>query len=284
MAEKGKQIAWAFLVAGVLCLVGEAILVAVCFTPLYEMGFHSVVALLVFGIFGGILFLVGIYPKLEEKAGIGAIMPLSGLMASVAGMFCGMAEETGSKSKAARGVLIELMGKVILLSIVIASIVSAVYYFSGLLGPLGAPYAPGGIEADLIGPPNGTADGPPTGVPVSVDPLGFVWAFVIGGAIGAFFQLLFMLSKLPVPRFLVLSFSLGALLVPTGIMKALVQLSGAGTMVHIFDCGEAVVSTFSALLGGNIIPFLSIIALFAIVYLVGICFGLAKLSLTSEGK
>lgn len=280
--EKLKELAWAFLIGGSLCLVGQVLLVLVCFTPLYERGLHALAALLLLGIFGGVLFLADIYPKLEKKGGMGAVMPFSGLMVSVASMFCEAAQETGSKSKAAGIVLSQLMGKVILLAMVIAVMLSTVYYFSGLLGSLAAPYAPGGINVALVGPPNGTEAGPPAGIPVSINGMGFVWAFIIGGALAALFQIAVSLFKLPVPIFLVLAFSLGAALVPTGIMKALVQLSGAGTLVYIFDCGEATVATFSAFLQGNFLPFLSLIALFAVVYAVGICFALIKISLGSK--
>lgn len=273
-----KQLGWSFLVGGLIALVAEVILVLVCLTPLYEMGFHTVASLLLLGIMGGILFVVGVYPKLEEKAGIGAIMPISGLMSAVSGMFCGAFKETGSKRKAAFAVLINLMGKVVLLAIVISAVIGSIYYFTGVLGPLGAPYAPGGITVDMIGPPNGTADGPPNGIPTGVDYIGFIWAFVVGGIIGAVFQAVFMLSRLSVPTFLVVAFTLGAVLVPTGCMKTLVELSGAGTIMYIFDCGEAVVSTFSALLEGNVIPFFSIVGMFVLIYLFGLGFGLIKLS------
>lgn len=228
-----KELAWSFLIGGALCLVGEIILVAVCFTPLYEMGFQAVTSLLLLGIFGGILFVFGVYQKLEQKGGMGAVMPLSGLMAAIAGMFCEVSQQLDSKGKAAFLVLRDLMAKVILLSITLSAVISAVYYFSGLLGAFCAPYAPGGVEVALVGPPNGTEAGPPAGIPVGIHWMGFLWAFVVGGALGALFQLAISLTKLPVPTFLVIMFVLGAILVPTGIMKALVQLSGAGTLVYI---------------------------------------------------
>jgi hypothetical protein len=284
--EYGKAMGGAFLVGGLLCLLCEIILVIFSNTPLYAAGFSALVSLLVMGVIGSILFIAGIYPKLEKFGGMGAVLPFSGLAAAVAGITVGVGKATGSVGKGAITAFIEIMTKVIWLGIAISMVIGAIYHFTGLEGTFTTPYAPAGVAVEMVGPPNGTAEGPPNGVPAGVDFMGFVWAFVIGGVLCALFQAVQMLTKIPPPIYLMVLLVLGALLTATGAMKFLVGLSGAGTLLLIFDAGEGTVATFSALLAGvpGPVPFISFILLFVILWVLGVIAGAIRLSMDKRAE
>jgi hypothetical protein len=278
----GKAIGGAFIVGAVLVTIGQAFMVLLSHTPLYAAGFSTIVLLVCMGLLGSVLFLADIYPKLESFGGMGAVLPFSGLASAVAGMTFGIGKEAGGPGKGAIVALIELGCKVVLLGTAICLALGAIYYFSDFGTVFTAPYAPGGVMVEHVGPPNGAEAGPPNGVPVGVDPLAFMWAFLIGGALCAIAQLLLMLTKLPVGVFLVILFAIGAILTPFGVMKWLVILGGAGCQVLILDAGEAVVSTFVALLSGNPLPFISVLCLFVILFAMGIITGFIKTAMTKD--
>ncbi|MDR3052735.1 MAG: SpoVA/SpoVAEb family sporulation membrane protein [Coriobacteriales bacterium] len=274
-----KNIGGAFLVGGVLSVVGQLLIVLFSFTPLYAQGLSTLFVLYGMGILGGALFLFDIYPKIERFGGMGAVMPFSGLMAAIASCVFGVGSATKSPGKGISAAFVDLIVKVVILGTVICAALGSVYYFAGILGPLTAPYAPAGIVVTNVGAPNGTEAGPPMGIPVGVDFVAFLWAFVVGGLICALAHAVLEITKLPVPVFLVIIFSLGALLVPTGAMKFLVSFGGAGCQVMVFDAGEAIVSTFTLLFQGNFLPFAEVLALFVALYATGALFGVIKLAM-----
>jgi stage V sporulation protein AC len=283
MVEKpsyGKAIGGAFLVGGMLGVVGEALVVLYSHTPLYAAGFSTIVALATLGLIGAVLFIVGIYPKLETFGGMGAVLPFSGLAAAVAGATFGVGKASGSMGKGALTSFVELLCKVVLIGTAICCLIGTAVFFTGLGAVHTAPYAPGGVLVEMVGPPNGSEAGPPNGVPVGVEPLAFVWAFVISSILCALAQLVLMLTRLPMPVFLVSLFTIGALLTPTGFMKFLASLGGGGFQVMIIDAGEAIVSTFGALLQGNFVPFLSVLCLFVFLYTIGILAGFIKIAMS----
>jgi hypothetical protein len=278
----GKAIGGAFIVGALLGTIGQLFMVLLSHTPLYSAGFSTIAVLICMGLLGVILFLADIYPKLESFGGMGAVLPFSGLAAAVAGITFGVGREKGGPGKGAVVALIEMLCKVVLIGTAICMALGAIYFFTGFGTVFTAPYAPGGVLVEHVGPPNGGEAGPPNGVPAGINPLGFVWAFLICGALCAVAQLIFMLTKLPQGIYLVILFSAGALLTPFGIMKWLVTVGGGGCQVLILDAGEAVVSTFAALLGGNPVPFISVLCLFAILFAMGIIGGFIKTSLTKN--
>jgi stage V sporulation protein AE len=278
----GKAIGGAFIVGAVLVTIGQVFMVLLSHTPLYAAGFSTLALLVCMGILGSVLFLADIYPRLEGFGGMGAVLPFSGLASAVAGMTFNIGKEAGGPGKGAVVAIIEMGCKVVLLGTAICMVLGAVYYFSGFGTVFMAPYSPGGVLVEQVGPPNGTEAGPPNGVPVGVDPLAFLWAFLIGGTLCAIAQLILMLTKLPMGVFLVILFGVGAALTPFGVMKWLVMLGGAGCQVLILDAGEAVASTFAALLSGNPLPFISILCLFVILFAMGIATGFIKTAMTKS--
>ncbi|MCL1799711.1 MAG: hypothetical protein FWG23_08265 [Eggerthellaceae bacterium] len=286
MEEKpnyGKAIGGAALVGGVFGVVGMGLVAAYSFTPLYGQGVSIFFVLGTLGLIGAILFLCGVYPKLEAIGGMGAVLPICGFVSAVAGATFGASKATGSAGKGALVAVVELLCKVVLVAIALCCVVATIMHFTNLGTVFTAPYAPGGISVDQVGAPWGSADGPPMGVPVSLDPLSFVWAFVVAALVTATAQAVLMLTKLPVPIYLVILLTLGAILTPFGIMKALAVLGGGGFQVLIVDAGEAITSTFYALLQGNFMPFVYVLLLFGFLFVVGILTGWIKLAM-AKGK
>jgi hypothetical protein len=287
MGEKpnfGTAILGALIVGGILGVLGEALVVAWSFTPLYGMGFSTVAVLASIGVIGVILFDLGLWDKIEKIGGMGSVLPFCGLAAALAGTTFGTAMATGSKAKGAAKTFVEMIVKIVLFGTAINIVIAVIVFLTGFGAANYAPYAPGGVMVENVGPPNGTAAGPPMGVPVAVDPMAFVWAFVFAGVISAVLQLILMLTKIPMPAYLVTLFSLGGVLAPFGVMKAAVATSGGGFQVQVFDAGEAIVSTFSAFLSGNFTPFISVLCLFAFLYAVGVLGGFIRLAIAGGKK
>lgn len=283
MEEKpnfGKAIGMAALVGGCLGLLGHILVVLFSFTPLYLQGQSIFLVLGTLGIIGAILFVTGTYPKLEAIGGMGAVLPFCGLSAAVAGATFGVGKATGSGKKGAMVAIIELLVKVVLVGTALCCVIAVVVFFSGFGAIFTAPYAPGGIVVTQVGPPNGSADGPPMGIPVSVDFLAFVWSFITVAVLSAITQAILMLTKVPMSVYLVILFVLSGICTPFGLIKGLVSVTGGGFMVLIAGAGEAIVSTFYAFLQGNFLPFLLVLCLFVFLFAIGIGAGLIKLSMT----
>lgn len=91
-----KKIALAFLVGGLLALLGQVffVLLVTVFgstSPIPGPG-----TLILMGLFTLITFPLGLYQKIEKLGEFGAILPFSGLAAAAAGTFCKVKEESGS--------------------------------------------------------------------------------------------------------------------------------------------------------------------------------------------
>jgi len=259
--------------------VGAVLVMFFSLTPLYEQGLSTFFALASFGILGALLYLLGIYPKIEAFGGLGAMLPFAGLAAACAGMTYDVGKATGSGARGAQTVFVDLLAKVVLMGALLSCAVGFVVFLTNFGTAFAAPYAPGGVVVSEVGPPYGSAEGPSMGVPVGIDPLALVWAFAAAALVCALAQLLLMLTKLPVFKFIVILFLVSALLTPFGIMYEATSLAGGGLQVLVFGAGEALVSTFVTLLGGRALPFILILCLFAFLYLLGVGTGLLKLSL-----
>ncbi|MCI3923181.1 stage V sporulation protein AE [Paenibacillus sp. TRM 82003] len=66
----------------------------------------------------------------------------------------------------------------------------------------------------------------------------FFWAFVVGGAICVFGQLLFDVAKLPPPHTMVTLVVIGAVLDGFGLYDPLIEFAGAGVTVPITSFGN----------------------------------------------
>ena len=96
--KKLKSLAWAFLIGGLIALVGQLALTA------FEAVLGSSpllvpVWLLSMGFLGTVLFNLGIYPKLEKIGGCGAMINIPGLPSAIAGIIVGTKRSGGTVAK-----------------------------------------------------------------------------------------------------------------------------------------------------------------------------------------
>lgn len=117
-----KPILSAFVIGGILSVVGQFFIVI--FASILGMSSPLVgpLALVALGLVGGILFIAGIYQKLEKIGGYGAILPFSGLAAAVAGLFVGAKAEKGSSYdglKASLSLIVYVIGIGTILSVIV---------------------------------------------------------------------------------------------------------------------------------------------------------------------
>ncbi len=105
--------------------------------------------------------------------------------------------------------------------------------------------------------------------------MGFIWAFLIGGAICLVFQALMMITKLDPPKLLIFGIGLGSLLAAVGFMAFLQQYSFAGVLVMCMGAGDALFgATTMAMSIGNFSLLLLVLAIFVALTIIGIVSGL----------
>lgn len=276
------------LVGGLFGVLGAALAVLFAFTPMYANGSFTVILVLItMAIIGVVLWLTGIQQKLEDWAGMGAMLTFGALASVISQMTYATGKAKRSAAKGAVTPLNVLYLKVILPALAIAIIIALITNFTGIFdtAPLPgskvlAPYPPGGVEVINQGMPYGVP-GPflPQGEPVGVDPLVFLWAFLICGVISALSQLIVMLTSMGMPTFFLISIITGAILTPFGVMRAIVTVAGGGFQVMVFDAGEAMMSTFYQLLhAGDPLPFVSVLVMLILLALFGMAGGWIKLA------
>lgn len=106
--------------------------------------------------------------------------------------------------------------------------------------------------------------------------IGFLLAFLIGGALCALFQLFMMLTKLKPPQVLIIGFSLGAILVPFGATGFLQLHGGAGMDIMVMNGGGMTASTLAALFQGTWLPFVSVFGIFVSLAIIGLVTGVIR--------
>lgn len=114
----------AFIVGGAIGLLSE--LFFVLWTGVFGAGsmWCTPATLLTLGICGGLLFVFGIYQKIERFAGMGAVFPFSGLASAIAASFAaGREKSIGAGVKEAVKFAAYVLGIGSLLSILTATVV-----------------------------------------------------------------------------------------------------------------------------------------------------------------
>ncbi len=117
-----KQILSAFIVGGLFAVFGQGVMSVLASVLGVNSPLIVPLTLVVFGLLGGVLFIGGIYQKIEKIGGFGAILPFSGLAAAVAGVFAGAQAQTGSSSaaaKAASSLVVYVAGLGTILSVIV---------------------------------------------------------------------------------------------------------------------------------------------------------------------
>lgn len=244
-----KGCARALLVGGLLGALGQLFLVILVLifgadSPIVGPG-----TLILMGVFALITFPLGIYQKITEFGGFGAMLPFSGLAAAIADGYDTTKHETGSVGKAIKaGIMVFLT--VIGTGLIVAVIVSIITFFVGGIN----------LAAGLVLPEFGTA-------------LSFVFAFLVCGILSAIFHAIMMIFKLKPPVVLIIGFSIGALLVPFGLLDPLVGLGGAGMSITVMAAGGASCGGLIGLLAGDAVPLVTVLSVFIGLAVIGLIAG-----------
>lgn len=95
----GKAMVMAFLVGGMLSVVGQVYVEVLTLILGPNPGVVNPLTLILMGLTALVLYTFGLYQKLEALGGFGASMPFSGFAAGCAAVYGGIKEATGSKAK-----------------------------------------------------------------------------------------------------------------------------------------------------------------------------------------
>lgn len=211
-----KTVIYSFLVGGTFALIAQAILsfwqVVLADTPMsFFMGGATLVSM---GVIGCILGGLACYQYVEEWATFGALLPFSGFAMAV-GM---KAVGPWTKQNASMGKCVwNCVWFVIWFNVVFAAICIVFGFVCGMFG---------------------AEQGAALGVEKSTGGMLFVYAFLVGGALAAIFQILYVALKAVTPKvtplyILMTAWMVGAILAPFGISGALANFSGEGFSVMI---------------------------------------------------
>ncbi|WP_102379834.1 SpoVA/SpoVAEb family sporulation membrane protein [Raoultibacter timonensis] len=80
-----KALVGSFIVGGILAMVGQAFMSIAVAVLGPDSFFLAATTLVGVGLVGAVLFVFGVYQKIEQVGGFGAALPFSGLAAAVAG-------------------------------------------------------------------------------------------------------------------------------------------------------------------------------------------------------
>ena len=228
-----KTVIYSFLVGGTFALIAQAILTfwqtVLVGTPMaFFMGGATLISM---GVIGCILGGLACYQYVEEWATFGALLPFSGFAMAVGMKAVGPWTKNNEK-----------MGKciwncvwfVVWFNVLFAAICIAIGWICGTVGfnnNLGVAKTEGGML--------------------------FVYAFLVGGLLAAFFQILFVclkkVSKKVTPlHILITAWMLGAIFAPFGISGALANFSGEGFSVMITVGGYNMFNVGIELAAGNL--------------------------------
>lgn len=122
-----RHMGGAFVVGGCIGLITQLLFVIAQMMVGTNVMLAMVVAFLMLGVLTTVLFVAGIYERIERVGYFGAVLPFSGLVAGVAHLYLGAKAEGGVANgiKAGLGLLIGVLG----LGTIICIIIGAVYAF-----------------------------------------------------------------------------------------------------------------------------------------------------------
>ncbi len=212
--KPSTKVVYSFLIGGTFAIIAQTILsfwqVALADTPMsFFMGGATLVSM---GVIGCILGGFANYQIMEKWGDFGCLLPFSGFAMAVGMKGIG----PWTKENAPMGKCVwACVWFVIWFNVVFAAICIAIGYLCGMAG----------IEMDW-------------GVEKTTGGMLFVWAFIIGGLLAAFFQILYevirkITNKVAHVHILMTAWMLGAICTPFGLSGALANLSGEGFSVMI---------------------------------------------------
>lgn len=103
--------------------------------------------------------------------------------------------------------------------------------------------------------------------------MGFVTAFILGGALCLVFQALLMFTKIGVPNLLVGGLFVGGIATALGFSDMLAAWGGAGFSVMVVGAAQAIFNAMMALLQGVWLPIVVVVAIFASLIVLGLLAG-----------
>ncbi|MFA6808447.1 MAG: SpoVA/SpoVAEb family sporulation membrane protein [Eubacteriales bacterium] len=125
-----KPIMSAFVVGGLFSILGQGLMVLFISLLGGNSPFIGPLTLLSLGLIGAVLFIAGIYQKIEKIGAFGAILPFSGFAAAVAGVFAGTKVETGSWGSATKAAVVSLVLYVVGIGTIISIITGVVAFYT----------------------------------------------------------------------------------------------------------------------------------------------------------
>lgn len=125
-----KPILSAFVVGGLFSVLGQGLMVFFASTLGGGSPLIGPLTLVALGLIGGVLFVAGIYQKIERIGAFGAILPFSGLAAAVAGIFNGTQTQTGSWGMAAKAAVVSLVLYVVGIGTILSVLVGVIAFFT----------------------------------------------------------------------------------------------------------------------------------------------------------
>lgn len=109
----------------------------------------------------------------------------------------------------------------------------------------------------------------------------FLLAFLLGGALSAFAQIIFMLAKLKNPvQCLIICFGIGGLLGVFGVVPMLEELCQAGMIATAFDPGFGILGGAFGLIGGDPSAIIALMGTIVTMIVMGIITGVVTSSRT----
>jgi hypothetical protein len=242
-----------FIAAGIAGVLSQLLYL---FYSQFTSGWAVECALLTMGLIGGLLYISGLFQKLEVKADLGAVLPLSGYTAGISG-FCEAAlNKTGSVPKGVWG------GCMLTISVIGGGAVFTFIY--GLIC--------GG--AGLMAPkPVFTID----------PPLQFLLAFLLTGALCTIAQVFLDVTKMDKIQYLVLWGIFGGLFSASGFMPLMGALGGTcGPSVLAFNAGDSFYRAAVSLIGGNVMQLITVIGIFVVFTFIGVVCGLVHHAISNS--
>ena len=112
----------------------------------------------------------------------------------------------------------------------------------------------------------------------------FLQAFLFGGALCALFQAVFMVTKLSVPKLLVIGLVAGGICAALGWCDAFVSAGGAGFSVMLVSAAQAIYEAWIALFSGAWVPMTVVFLIFAAVTGMAILAGFVRKHIVEEGE
>lgn len=114
--------------------------------------------------------------------------------------------------------------------------------------------------------------------------MSFLLAFVVGGLLAAVAQFIFMLSRIEIPKLLIIAFAIGAVLSAIGICDTLGNIGAGGFMITLIGAAKAIYESVMALFEGAWMPLCIVTTIFAALTLLGVLGGMLRMQIEEHDE